>query len=410
MGLLDLFGRGRRDAEAVERLLEVDLDRAAEQFEIVRSRLDEGDSSRLAALLRFRLAAREHVDYLSRALAEGTVAATAACELLEAYEDAGYVTTEQFDMLRRHAFAAHRREVLQLLATPDSTRSDYFRALDAYRAAGYLSSQELAELEELLDTKLNPELAARRLFASARTTADPALQEERLRRYLSEFEGFPHYPDAASLYLSIKIHEAWDELPGIRYAREATAVVLELNNLLEAYLPYTADLSSTVPIERITHEFFGMASEFEPLPDVEEPITELHLNRRVVVVHKADGEPGSYRSERNGLVPVGAKGRVKGVRGDLVVVSHSRRGLPYTQGWTFEEFTGSSFGKIQRGSSLAVWSQSEVGLLENHQPSPVFVHQFKEAVKDMKELLERHREDRPPVPGGPRLLEGQGGE
>ncbi|MGD8728982.1 MAG: hypothetical protein PVF90_04725, partial [Gemmatimonadota bacterium] len=256
-----------------------------------------------------------------------------------------------------------------------------------------------------LDTKLNPEMAARRLFARARTTVDLELQEERLARYLTEFEGHADYPEAASLYLSLKIHEVWDDLPQIRYAREATYRVHELNNLLKAYLPYTSDLGDSVPIERMVHEFFGMASDFHALPDVEEPITEQHLNRRVVVVEKLDGGTGSYRAERNGFVSVGAKGRVRAVTTELVAVSHSHAGFPYSRNWEFEELRGSKYQKLQRNSSVAVWAQSEVGLLENTKPSPVFVHQFKEAVRRTEELLQQHREANPPKEAGPKLIE-----
>lgn len=402
--MLELFSGKRRRAEELERLIESDLDAAAARLALLGGWLRGGDRTRLEALVRLKLEAREHMNYLSKSLAQGTISATAACELLETYQDAGYVSTQQFDMLRRHAFEAHRREVLALLADPNATRFEYFQAIDGYRSAGYLSAAELDELRHLLDSKLNPAMAARRLFSKARTTVDVALQEERLERYLGEFEGYPDYPEAASLYLSLKIHELWDDLPGTRYAREATRRVHELNNLLEAYLPLTSDLGDAVPIDRIIHEFFGMAGDFQPLPDVEEPITERHLNRRVVVVDKLSGEPGSYRSERNGFISIGAKGRVRGVCGDLVVVSHPHNGFPYTQGWEFEALSGTKFSKLQRNSSVAVWAQSELGLVENSRPSPVFVHQFKEAVKRTSALLQRHRETNPPRATGPTLL------
>lgn len=389
---MDLFGRKKRAAE-LEALVRTDLDAAAARVAAERSRLRAVDASRLEAMVRRALEAREHVDYLSKALAEGTISATAGCELLEAYDEAGYVSAEQFHMLRRHAFEAHRREILALLARPHADRFDYFRAIDGFRAAGYLTDQELDTLVQLLDVKLNPAMAARRLFAEAKTTVDVALQEERLHRYLAEFDGFPDYPEAASLYLGLKIHQVWDQLPGVRYAREATRLVLELNNVLKAYLPCTSDLGDAVPIERIVHEFFGMASDFKPLPNVEKPITEHHLNRRVVVAEKFAGAPGSYESERNGFVSIGAKGRVKGVRGELVVVAHQGDGFQYTENWSFPAFAGTKFAKLQRSSPLAVWGQAEVGLVENAKPSPVFVHQFREAVKEMEALLHQHRTD-----------------
>jgi hypothetical protein len=395
--VFDPFGKKRRRAEELERLIDEDLDAAASRLVSLRSGLRATDTARLEDVVRRRLAAREHVTYLSKALAEGTISATAAYELLETYDDAGYVTRDQLDMLRRHAFEAHRREILALLADPSATRFDYFRAIDAYRAAGYLSDREIATLEQLLDVKLNPAMAARRLFAEAMTTVDVALQEERLQRYLVEFEGFPDYADTASHYIALRVHQVWDDLPGVRYAREATRMIHELNNVLQAYLPYTSDLGEAVPIERIVHEFYAMAGDFKPLPDVEEPITERHLNRRVVVVDKRPGEPGSYESERNGFVAIGAPGRVKAVGGDRVVVAHQHRGFPYSQTWSFEAFAGTKFTRLQRGAPVAVWAQSEVGLLENSKPSPVFVHQFREAVKAMAALLEGHRTDHSPA-------------
>lgn len=403
--MLDLFRRKRELAESLERLIDVDLDAAAARLSAERRRLRAADVARLNELVRRRLEAREHVAYLSKALAQGTVSATAACELLETYQDAGYVTNAQFDMLHRHAFEAHRREVLALLGDPTAGRSEYFRAIDAYRAAGYLGADELDELQELVDARLDPAMAARRLFSAARTTADIALQEERLARYLAEFEGYPDYGEAAGLYVALKVHDVWDDLPGVRYAREATRRILELNALLERYLPHTSDVSEAVPIDRIVQEFLRLAGDFEPLPDVEEPITERHVNRRVVVVDKLDGEPGSYESERNELVALGAKGRVRGVRGDLVVVAHPHRGFPYTQSWAFDALQGTKFAKLQRNASIAVWTQSEVGLVENSKPSPVFVHQYREAVKDMAALLERHRRnDRRALESGPTLV------
>lgn len=115
---------------------------------------------------------------------------TSALELLETYEQAGYVTPEQAARHRRHAIDAHRREMMDLLAQPDTDRFEYFRLLDSYRAAGFLEHEELQELEHLIEAKLNPEIAARRLFAEAQVALDPALQAELLHRYLMELPGF----------------------------------------------------------------------------------------------------------------------------------------------------------------------------------------------------------------------------
>ena len=400
-----LFGRKKALAAELERLMETDLDAAAERLFSHRGRLRRVDASRLEATVRRRMEAREHRNYLSKVLAEGAISATAACELLEAYEDAGYVTARQFDMLRRHAFEAHRREVLALLADPNSTRFDYFRTIDGYRAAGYLGEQELQALGHLLDVKLNPGIAARRLFAEAKTTLDLDSQEELLQRYLVEFEGFGDYPEVASLYVSLKIHQLWEMLPGVRFAREATRAVHELNNPLTAYLPHTSDLSNTVPIERIVSDFYALAGEFKPQPDPDRPIAERHLNQRVVVVEKIAGAPGSYESERNEFVSVGAEGRVRAVRGSKVIVSHKGSGFPYSRSWAQSEFAATKHARLQRLSTLAVWDQSEIGLVQNRKPSPVFVHQFREAVRTMSKLLEKHREDNPPAEEGPKLLE-----
>ena len=107
--MINLFGRKQRAAE-VEHLIEVDLDAAAERLSSERSRITRDDAARLDATVLRRLEAREHRHYLSKALAEGAISPTAACELLETYQEAGYVTAQQFDMLRRHAFEAHRRQ------------------------------------------------------------------------------------------------------------------------------------------------------------------------------------------------------------------------------------------------------------------------------------------------------------
>lgn len=87
------------------------------------------------------------------------------------------------------------------------------------------------------------------------------------------------------------------------------------------------------------------------------------------------------------------------------MVAHKGNGFPYSRSWSFEEFDGTKYAKLQRHSCLAVWDQAEIGLVEHTRPSPVFVHQFKEAVHAMSDLLERHREDNPPSKDGPELLE-----
>lgn len=394
MGLFGLLRRKRKLAEQIESWVDTDLDRAAEELAEHRRRLRSDDAGRLAALIRSKLQAREHVEYLSRALAEGSVSATAACELLETYREAGYVDAAQFGMLRRHVFEAHRREIHALLMSGSATRTDYFRAIDGYRAAGYLSDAELRSLTELLDLKLNPAKAARRLFGTARSTLDLDEQEDLLERYLLEFEGFPDYPDAASLYLALRVDQLWKALPSVRYAREAAVAVHELNNLLVAYLPFTGDIGDAVPIGRIVSDFMALARDFKPEPDVDGPITARDLRRLVVVTGKRDARDGSYAYERNQFVSIGAKGRVAAVRDDHVVVMHSGRGFPHSRSWPIAAFEGTQYARIQPKSTLAVWHQDELGLLRHRTPSPVFVHQFREAVRTMAELLERHREDR----------------
>jgi len=392
--LLRFFRRKRERAQEIERLAETDLDRAAEELTEHRKRLRPADATRLAALIRGRLQARDHIDFFSRGLADGSIAATAACELLETYREAGYVDGTQFDMLRRHVLDAHRREVTALLASELATSVDYFRAIDGYRMAGYLSSEELSELEALLDFKLNPAMAARRLFAQARTAPDLNGQQAMLERYLIEFEGFEDYPDAASLYLSLRIDQLWKALPGVRFAREAAIAVHELNNLLIAYLPYTGDIGEDVPVERIVDDFMALAGDFKPEPDVDGPITARHLRRKVVVAERKPADEGTYEYERNALVSIGAKGRVVAVRGDRVMVSHQGEGLQYSRSWPQRAFEGTAYEKLDPKSLLASWTQEELGLVKHRRPSPVFVHQYREAVRTMEKLLEQHREDR----------------
>lgn len=101
--MFDPFGKKRRRVEELERLIDEDLDAAASRLVSLRSGLGASDAAGLEEVVRRRLEAREHVTYVSKALAEGTISATAACELLETYDDAGYVASDQLDMLRRHA-------------------------------------------------------------------------------------------------------------------------------------------------------------------------------------------------------------------------------------------------------------------------------------------------------------------
>ncbi len=397
-----MFWFARRRAEAAERieaLVESDLDRAVEELSARRGRLDPDDEARLAGLVRSRLQAREHVEYLSRALAEGTISPAASLELLETYREAGYTTEAQFEMLRRHGYEAHRRELAELLASPIASSADYFRLLDTYERSGYLNRAELAELRDLVDHKVNPALAAQRLFATARTTLDLDLQEELLERYLMEFDGFPEYGEAASLYLALRIDQLWKRLPTVRYAREAAVAVHDFNGLLAAFLPFTGDLSTAVPFDRIVRDFLQLAGDFKPEPDVEGPITVKHLRRQVVVAMKKDAEEGSYEYERNQFVSVGAKGRVAAVRADRVCVIHQGKGLPYSRSWPQPEFKGSHFSQMHPDSSRACWDQDELGLVRHRTPSPVFVHQYREAVRRMGELLEQHREVRAGQPG-----------
>ena len=391
--MFSLFRRKERLAAQIEQQLEGDLDSGVAMLAENRRRLRTEDGVRLNARARHLLDARDANQYLSKALAEETIAPTAAFELLEAYDAAGYIHPDQFEMHRRHIFDAHRREFVQVLGSSSTDRFDYFRLLDSYRAAGFLTETELQDLEHLLEAKLNPAMAARRLFARAQTTADDELQELRLRRYLSEFPGFPDYAEAASLYLSLKIDSLWKSLPQVRSARKATMAMHGLNNLLEAYLPHTSDLGLAVPINQIVADFRGLVRSFKPEADPDKPITPEHINRIVVVVKKDPGEPGGYHEERNGLFSVGAKGRVKAVRPEVVLVEHRGDGIPYTRAWELEAFRGTRFARLRPNSPLAAWGQEEVGLRKSSRASPVFVHQFRAAVTRMATLLEKHRTD-----------------
>ena len=394
--MFGFFKRRERLAGRIERLIESDLDKAASVFAEYRRDIRAGEASKISARLRHALDARDNNEYLSRALAEEAITPAAAGELLEVYEAAGYVTPDQYSMHYRHIVEAYRREFVRLLEDPNVEHFDYFRRLDSYRSAGHLSEHELADLEGLLEAKINPQLAARRLFDRARTSPDEDLQEDLLHRYLMEFVGFADFPEAASLYLSHKINDLWIELPTVRTARIAAGAVHTLNNLLEAYLPYTSDLSLTVPIDKIVHEFRVLAKDFKPEPDAVRPITPQHIHHRVVVVKKLDGVAGGYEEERNSLFSKGAKGRVQAVRDDFVFVEHGGDCLPYSRIWKFEAFQGSPFAQVRPDSSFAVWRQEEVGLVRRKRVSPIFTHQYRDAVNRMAELLEAHRAHNPP--------------
>lgn len=376
--------------------MESDLERAAEELAAHRHRLRRSDAGRLSGILRSRIHAREQVEYLTRGLAEGTISATSGCELLTAYLEAGYVDEEQFQVLRRSVFEAHRRELMALLSDDTSDAPEYFRQLDAYRAAGYLSEQELAELEQLLDAKLNPAKAASRLFAKARVSLDVEEQEALLLRYLMEYEGFADYGAAASEYLALKIDQVWEVLPTVRYARSAVVLIHELNSLLVAYLPYTNDIGESVPSDQIVGDFLALANGFEAEPDVDGPITVNHLRQKAIVTSQRPAEKGTYEAERNRLIGEGAEGRVVAVRPMKVTMSLVGRSLGYTKIWRIREFDGSQYSHIHPGSSLSCWDQAEVALKPDARPSPVFVHQYREAVKRMSRLLSKHREDRSP--------------
>lgn len=392
--MLDFLRRRRTDLiEEIEELLEEDLDRAAARLSSVRHRLLRDEAERLSGLVQSRLEAREHDTYLARALAEGTIGPTAALELLETYEQAGYVTPEQASRHRRHAFDAHRREMMELLGREGTDRFDYFRLLDSYRAAGFLQHEELEELEYLIEAKLTPEIAARRLFAEAQVAPDPALQAELLHRYLMEFPGFEDYPHAASLYLSLRIDAHWRRLGQLSSARRATLAIQELNSLLHAYLPHTSDLSEYVPIGEIVDDFHAHARDFDPEPGADDLVTPEDLSRRVTVVAKQPAVPGSYEADRNRVADIGMTGRVRAVQGDHVLVEHSGPGFIYSRTWPLPPLERIRLVSIPKKSHLALWDQSEIGLLNPRRPSPVFVHQYQAAVGRMARFLEKHRRD-----------------
>ncbi len=377
----------------IETLLEEDLDRAADRFAAVRHRLDRRDRERLAEAIRRRLEGREHQGWLARSLAEGSISPTAALELIETYEEAGYLTPEQSAMHRRHAFEGHRRELISLITAEGTDRADYFQLLDGYRSAGYLGQPELGELERLIEERLNPELAARRLFAEAQVSVDPGLQSELLYRYLMQFRGFEDYAHAASQYLGLRIDRQWRQLHQLTSARQATLQVQELNSLLASYLPHTSDLGEYVPIEQIVDDFLSHARDFDPEPGADDLITPEDIDRRVVVVAKHAGEEGSYRHDRNRLIAIGLTGRVVAVGKDQVLVQHPGPGFAYERSWPLPTLEGTRSVMIPRTSDLALWEQDEIGPMNPRRPSPVFVHQYRAAVRTMASYLEKHRED-----------------
>lgn len=386
--------RKRRKAELarnVEELVETDLDKAAAQFASVRRELSSSDAERLADVLTRRIDAREHQTYLARGLADGSIGPTAAFELLDTYQDAGYLTPNQAERLQNRVFEAHRRELLDLLATPGTSRFDYFRLLDSYRSSGYLGHDELEELEYVIHVKLNPELAASRLFGQAQVALDPALQEDLLQRYLMEFPGFRDYAHASSLYLSLRIDAHWQRLAQITSARTATLQTRELHALLQTYLPHTSDLGEYVPIEEIVRDLHAHARDFEPEAEADELITEEDVGRRVVVTHRKAGD--GYREDRNRLVDLGATGRVVATNGHKILVRHSGPGFTYSKSWGLPAFHRVHLAGLPRKTDLAVWDQSEIGMMNQRRASPVFVHQYQAAVARLAHLLEQHRED-----------------
>lgn len=86
-------------------------------------------------------------------------------------------------------------------------------------------------------------------------------------------------------------------------------------------------------------------------------------------------------------------GRVRAVQGDAVLVEHSGPGFIYSRSWALPPLEQSRMAMIPKKSHLALWQQSEIGLLNPRRPSPVFVHQYQAAVRRMGAFLERHRQD-----------------
>jgi hypothetical protein len=390
---MSFLNRRRRLSQQLEELLASDPAAAAQLYATAHDKLRRSDAARIGEAINRYEQARENREYLSKALAEGQIAPSAAFELLEVFDQAGYVNQSEYHMLRRHIVGAHRTAIRTLLARDTADRPDYFSALDAFRSAGYLSNEEMADLERLVDEKLNPAKGARRLFGKAQAAVDPEEQERLLYRYLVEFEGYPNYADAASLYLAARIDQLWKELPTIRSARLATLAVHELNTMLEAYLPHTSDIANTVPVSRIYDDFMKHAGRFKPQTDQSAGITEHDLNKPVEVVSKDGDVDRQYRAERNAFVTLGRVGRIRAVKGDDVIVEVRGIKFGYSQPWEIEAFRGTMYETLGRHSSLAHWKTAELGLVHNRKPSPVQVHQYKKAVQNMYDLLQQHRED-----------------
>lgn len=390
---MSFLNRRRRLSQQLEELLASDPKAAAELYATARHKLRRSDAARIGEAIDHYQQARENREYLSKALAERQIAPTAAFELLEVFDQAGYVNATEYQMLRKHIVEAHRHTIRSLLAQDSADRSDYFSTLDAFRTAGYLSDDEVADLQRLVDEKLNPAKAARRLFGEAQAALDPEAHQRLLYRYLVEFEGYPDYADAASLYLADRIDQLWKKLPTIRTARLAALAVHELNTMLEAYLPHTSDIADTVPVDRIYDDFVKHAVRFKPQTDSSADITEHDLDKPVEVRSKDGDVDKQYRAERNAFVTLGRVGRIRAVNGDDVIVELRGIKFGYSRSWEIEVFRGTMYEALGRHSSLAHWKANELGLVHNRKPSPVQVHQYKKAVQTMYDLLQQHRED-----------------
>jgi hypothetical protein len=390
-----MFTRKRQLADDIRTLLDSDLDAALEAFTANARRLRRRDAARLGAEIRRLEDARENREFLVKGLADGSIAPASGFELLQVFKQAKYLTEDEAQQLRHNVVAAHRAELAALLDQPDRQPSDYYRRLDTYRSAGFLTRGELGEFERMVEDHLNPRLAARRLFADAQLAHDPARQAELLRRYLVEFPGHAEFAAAASLYVAGQLDQLWKALPKIRSARTARVAVLELNSLLQEYLPYTADIADTVPINRVVDDFLKHASRFRATPDPAKPITMEHLDSPVEVMRK-DGTDGPYQQERNAYIRVGSVGSVRAVRGESVVVDFKGREFGYSERWTFDELADTPYHVLPRQTSLSVWHNDELGLVSQGKPSPVQVHQYKQAVMQMRDLLEAHRVDHTP--------------
>ncbi len=390
---MHFINRRRRLSRQLDELLVADPNAAAQLYASSSKKLRQPDAARIGAEIDRYHQARENREYLSKALAEQQIAPTAAFELLEVFDDAGYVDPAEGRMLRKHIVETHRAAIRALLEHDSTDRFDYFRTIDAYRTAGYLSDDELANLERLVDEKLNPDKAARRLFGEAQAALEPDEHERLLYRYLVEFEGYPDYADAASLYLAVRIDQLWKQLPVIRSARLATLAVHELNTMLQAYLPLTSDIADTVPVNRVYDDFMKHAGNFKPETDPAASITERHVDTPVEVLNKDGDVEGRYRAERNAFVALGRVGRIRAVSGDNVIVELRGYKFEYSRSWDVGAFKGTMYETLGKHSSFAHWKASELGLVQSRKPSPVQVHQYKKAVQNMHDLLQQHRED-----------------